>query len=194
MPVPVKHQTVMTPAGVYTVSVFYDQDPAHPRKDYDNSGVMFYFRNRNGYELGDDIYYGEDAPTYVVADEVAISLPVYIYDHSGISISTTPFSCLWDSCQCGWIVMTAKTLAEEFNGDIEAATQCLHSEVSTFDDYLTGNVYGFVVEDAEGNEVDDCWSFYGAPKDALEEGISSAKVLAERHIKTYGLQLELFAE
>jgi hypothetical protein len=36
--------------------------------------------------------------------------------------------------------------------------------VSVYDDYLTGNVYGFIVEERNGDdweEVDSCWGFYG---------------------------------
>lgn len=32
-----------------------------------------------------------------------VILPLYLYDHSGITISTGPFSCPWDSGQVGWI-------------------------------------------------------------------------------------------
>jgi hypothetical protein len=32
-----------------------------------------------------------------------IVLPVYMYDHSGTALSTTPFSCRWDSGQVGYI-------------------------------------------------------------------------------------------
>ncbi|HUX02457.1 MAG TPA: hypothetical protein VMY35_15960, partial [Phycisphaerae bacterium] len=41
------------------------------------------------------------------------------------------------------------------------AEACLRAEVSTYDDYLTGQVFGYVVEDEDGNDLDSCWGFYG---------------------------------
>jgi hypothetical protein len=32
-----------------------------------------------------------------------VILPLYLYDHGGITISCSPFSCPWDSGQVGWI-------------------------------------------------------------------------------------------
>lgn len=39
----------------------------------------------------------------VRATDKYVILPLYLYDHSGITISTVPFSCPWDSGQVGWI-------------------------------------------------------------------------------------------
>lgn len=39
----------------------------------------------------------------VRATDKYVILPLYLYDHSGITISTEPFSCPWDSWQVGWI-------------------------------------------------------------------------------------------
>ncbi len=95
-----------------------------------------------------------------------IMLPLYLYDHSSITMSTGPFSCVQDSCQVGWIICDNETIKREFNGDRDLAEKCLKAEVSTYDEYLTGNVYGFIVE--EGNdddgweETDSCWGFFGS--------------------------------
>jgi len=101
--------------------------------------------------------------TYVI-------LPLYLYDHSGITMSTGQFSCPWDSGQVGYIVCDNETIQREFNGDRGKAEKCLEAEVATYDDYLTGNVYGFIVEEREEceecghdewEEIDSCWDFYG---------------------------------
>ena len=57
------------------------------------------------------------------------------------------------------------------------AEALLRGEVSTFDDYIRGNVYGYIVEKKVGcdccgavkyEHVDSCWGFYG---DGLEEDL-----------------------
>lgn len=94
-----------------------------------------------------------------------IILPLYLYDHSGITISTSPFSCPWDSGQVGYAVMTKQEIDDEFEGDREKAEAYLRSTVKTYDDYLTGRVYGYTIKPADDNEdadeIDDsCWGYY----------------------------------
>jgi hypothetical protein len=48
----------------------------------------------------------------------------------------------------------------------------LAGEVKTFDQYLRGDVYGYVVTDPDGNEVDSCWGLYGI-EDAEQEARSA---------------------
>jgi len=95
---------------------------------------------------------------------------LYLYDHSGLSISTSPFSCQWDSGQVGYIYLTPDTIG----GDREKALACLESAVQTYNQYLTGDVWGFTIEDEDGDIVESCWGFYGE-----EYCITDAKLTAE---------------
>lgn len=100
-----------------------------------------------------------------------IILPLYLYDHSGITISTGPFHCPWDSGQVGFIYVSIENVLKEYNRKKmskklrQRAIDLMRSEVNTYDDYLTGSVYGFMIEPAhENNEIecdDSCWGFYG---------------------------------
>jgi len=96
-----------------------------------------------------------------------VILPLYLYDHSGITMSTGSFGCPWDSGQVGYIICDNETVEKEFGGDRDLAEKSLRAEVSVYDDYLTGNVYGFIVEERDNDEdddwehVDSCWGFYG---------------------------------
>jgi hypothetical protein len=68
----------------------------------------------------------------------------------------------------------------------DQALKCLVAEVETYDQYLTGDVYGVVVEsfalDASGKEVDvrklnSIWGIYGLDK-AKEDAIRLASEAA----------------
>ncbi len=113
--------------------------------------------------------------TDAVCDGYVI-LPLYLFDHSGITISTSPFDCRWDSGQVGWIICDKETIDREFGGDRDLAKKCLEAEVATYDDYLTDNVYGFIVEDRDENDdsewehVDSCFGFYGS--DVRQNGMA----------------------
>lgn len=93
----------------------------------------------------------------------AVILPLYLYDHSGITMNTTGFSCGWDSGMVGYIFVTHDAIKEEYgsleDADIELAKDILRSEVKAYDAYIRGSRYGFVIEDDDGEHVDSCWGF-----------------------------------
>lgn len=117
---------------------------------------------------------------------------INLYDHSGITISTSsgyPYNDRWDSCCVGFIYVTKKTIFKECGGITEEnwkdrADKYLEGEVETYDQYLRGDVYGYALtkkvihqekcphcgevirEYEDEEEVDSCWGFYG---DCLEE-------------------------
>lgn len=102
-------------------------------------------------------------------------LPLYLYDHSGITMNTSGFSCGWDSGQVGIIVVPKYAIRHLlYPGSVNALTKKevaawerrLKGEVETYDHYLTGACYGGVIEtraneNDEWEEEDSCWGFYG---------------------------------
>lgn len=174
------------------LKVFYDEYPESPR-EWDNLGKMFCFHRR--YNLGDKHQYRADDYNnwneFLKAIKkdynVAIVLPLYMYDHSGITISTSPFSCHWDSGQIGWVFVTKEDIRNEYNMKrisknlLEKVEKVLISEVEIYDDYVRGDVFGYRLENSEGEEIDSCYGFYGdnAIKDIMthipEEYILLAK-------------------
>ena len=67
-------------------------------------------------------------------------LPVYMYDHSGITLSTGPFSCPWDSGQVGFIYVTKEKCDKE-QVDFAKAEDYLKGEIATLDQYVTGDIW-----------------------------------------------------
>ena len=173
----------------YRLSIYTDDNPESPR-EWDNLGTMVCFHKR--YDLGDktDIESSqfeswEDLNNYLVKIlNAVVVLPLRLYDHSGISMSTStsyPYNCQRDSMNVGFIYVTKDRIIKEYGKcnkeTIEKATKVLQSEVKTYDHYLRGNVYGFVIEKkevckecktVEYEHVDSCWGFYG---DNIEENI-----------------------
>lgn len=161
-----------------TIKMYYDTYPESPR-EWDNLGTMVCWHGR--YNLGDSHDFSDPSEykAWRNANDVRIELPLYLYDHSGITMRTTPFGDPWDSGQVGYIYVTADQLRKEYSAKritqriIEQATKVLEGEVKTYDEYLRGDVYGYVIEDADGNHVDSCWGFYGYDY-CLEEARSIA--------------------
>ena len=98
--------------------------------------------------------------------------PIFMYDHSGITINTKGFSCPWDSGQVGWIFASHDTIKNEFgqinDETIEKAKALLKSEVKEYDYYLTDQCYGFRLYKSN-EEIASCWGFSGEIRDVQNE-------------------------
>jgi hypothetical protein len=171
----------------YNIKVYGDESPESPR-DWDcNWGTMVCFHKR--YNLGDKHSYKEVmsflidlASEFIDKDRAeratseklfeiisfnCLIFPLYLYSHSGLSISMKPFSDQWDSGQIGYIYITkkkvrellsVKNLTKTIREKVEAA---LLSEVAIYDCYLGGYVYGYVIDKIDGEEdLYSCWGYY----------------------------------
>lgn len=136
---------------------FYRDECLDSPREWDNLGKMVCFHNRYG--LPNETNYKEDdfkswveLRTKICSDnDIEIILPIYMYDHSGITIKTTPFSCHWDSGQIGYIYVTKNEILKNFGKKtmtkalLKKAEEILKNEINIYDKYLTGDVYGFAI-------------------------------------------------
>ena len=170
----------------YTIEIHYDQYGGESPRDWDNAGTMaIYHRN---YNFGDKLEFNntDDLDEYLASGD-CYALPIYMYDHGGVTISTSPFSCAWDSGQVGYIYISKEKAKAEGLTDPLAT---LENEVSTMDDYLRGEVYGFQVFNADHEELDSCWGFIGNRKWCIEEAKSVADYYERTTPKQYELALD----
>lgn len=209
------HAHAETLGGIH-IRIEYDTTESYmnPRRDCDNFGTMICFHRR--YDLGDEHSYNDplaslngiyqetnpDAEDFDTIDEAfevmseksLVWLPLYLYDHSGITMNTTGFSCPWDSGQVGIIYATYDTIKNEFGEvtpeNIEKALDLLRSEVKHYDHYIRGECYctkfwKALDEDAGEDDYDDeelleCYGgFIGELSDCIEEARSEARGFAE---------------
>jgi len=151
-----------------TLEIYRDEYAESPR-EWDNLSTFYCFHKR--YNLGDKHSIDQDAYNswQELEDENFsdndIVVNIYMYDHSGISIATSPFMCRWDSGQVGVAVVTKQKIIKEYGTYDDKtkaqARKCLESEVETYNDYVQGEVYGYTLLDSEGEEIDSCFGFYG---------------------------------
>jgi len=166
----------------HTIRIIQDESPESPR-EWDNLGKMLCFHNR--YDLGDEHKLSADEIKEFAADKEIISLSLYLYDHSGITMNTTGFSCPWDSGMVGYITVCKDTVRKEYGvrnvtkAVLDKVLTVLRGEVETYDKYLTGQVYGFTIEDADHEHVDSCWGFYDEPSEMIAE----CKLTVDAHIE-----------
>jgi len=149
-----------------TIHIFQDDCAENPRDALDTTVRLVCWHSR--YRLGDQ--HGFDAPAgfqawWAEAEEGGLCVPLYP-DHSGLALATRPFHCPWDSGQVGWAYMTADTIADELShvpipARLAAARSLIDAEVELYHAYLSGDVWGYVIERADGTNVDSSWGYYG---------------------------------
>ncbi|MDX9971910.1 MAG: hypothetical protein RBU21_02860 [FCB group bacterium] len=132
------------------------------------SAEQFFREDWPMYRLAQKVLRGKTVAEYAheVFERSYFSLPLYLYDHGGITMSTGRFSCPWDSGQVGFIYISKEKAAKMWSGLegeelAKAAYACMEAEVEEYDHYLTGQVYGYVVEDASGEVLDSCDGYLG---------------------------------
>jgi hypothetical protein len=200
------YEKILLPNNILLKRCF-DPEPNDPR-DWDNLGTMIHWHRRS--VIGDKSLKDagfEDGFEFekFIKKDGGVYLPVYLYEHSGMTVATTPFDCQWDSGQVGYIYADTEAIRKEYSCKRitakirEKVEGVLKSEVEAYDDFLTGRCYGFVVElldadevaycdgderaikNLDGEHLDSCWGFYG--KEYFEEeSMDRAKHYAEVEI------------
>lgn len=168
METPIKEFTV----GNRIVKIFQDSNGGDSRS-WDNLTKMICFHrhyslgDKHDYKHGDYDSNAELKAAIIKKEDIAIIKPLYMYEHSGITIKTSPYSCNWDSGQLGFVFITKKALRENFMVKrltkklMEQADSLLEAEVETYRQEVEGEVYRFE-EYVDGEETDSCGGFYGS--------------------------------
>lgn len=156
--------TVAAPDGKeYNLSIEHDYCPEDPRNDVCNKTHMHIFDTE--YNLGDYTYtddpfefmktivkfYAPEVDTTDIKEvrelkailmklDNIVYKPVYIYDHSGIVLSTTPFNDRWDSWECGFIYIDHDAVGEESDWKATAAG-IIEQELKTYNEFIAGEVF-----------------------------------------------------
>lgn len=143
----------------------------HTGKD----AILAYFQDKfniiedkEGYEIGlNEMTEQQITKLEKWIEDNIIMLPIYMYEHSGIALNTKGFTCQWDSGQVGIIYVTREQVKKEYKVKRitkklkETVVKVLAGEVKTYGDYVEGSVYGYMIEDKNGDETGGCWGFYG---------------------------------
>jgi len=202
----------------FNINVYYDEDARDPRQEFDHLGKMVCFHKR--YNLGDKHDYRniDEALFYILYflgawtetmdmdyqdnqdfikkywpkfEKLAIVLPLYLYDHSGITMSTRPFSCPWDSGQVGFIYLSRADARKEYGRltkkNLQKIITYMTGEVREYDYFLTGQIYGFTIEPTDQNKGidcdDSCWGFCGETDYMISEAKSSINYAIKEYKK-----------
>jgi hypothetical protein len=168
--------------GQYKIEIHYDECAESPR-EWDNLGTMACFHGR--YNLGDKHNLSIEEVKEIAEAQDNVCLNLYLYDHGGITMNCSGFSCPWDSGQVGIIFVSFDKIKKEY-GDtspetLEKVRGYLKGEVETYDAFIRGEVYGFKIfkvttcdkcNESHEEDLDSCWGFIGDSDDCMKEAES----------------------
>lgn len=166
-------------------------DRENPREDY-NVTSIYCFHKR--YYIGDEHDHSSDEfdswdefkQHLIDKHDAFVVKPLYMYEHSGMTINTTGFSCNWDSGQVGWVFVTKKE-AEANGWDEKRCEDVIVEDVAYYDRYVSGEpAYRFNVSGPDLD--DDCGGF-----DSEDDAIESAKGTIDaflHHLEGAGITAE----
>lgn len=116
-----------------------------------------------------------DAVCRRIADREYIVLPVYLFDHSGLALSTSPFGDPWDSGQVGYIFCSKADARNEWGvkrlskkREMQVIDQ-LKAEINEYSQWLGGDCWGYMIDSVSPDDpeeviaegIDACWGFIG---------------------------------
>lgn len=192
----------------YNINIKDDSEPMNPLTEFDSLGKITYWNSRYtlGHENGDKKYgtipqfladiagidlddvkkQGQALHEYLIteASKANIILPVYAYIHGGVTLKTTRFSDIFDSGLAGFIWVTKEAVLKEYGTvDVPVIEEYLRGQIATLDEYFTGEVYGYVIEDQQGEDIGSCWGFFGS-NNRNSGLLESAESEIDHHIET----------
>jgi hypothetical protein len=158
----------------YKIVVTRDQYPESPRK-WDNLGRIVHWSKR--YNLGEEQVRFETRAEHQEFEEQMgehpVALPLYLYDHGTLSISTGSFHTAWDSGRVGYVYASREDILKNFpewkritKRRKKLVRKILESEIETFDMYIRGEVYGYHIVTPSGETIPGYYGFYGNPEES----------------------------
>lgn len=140
-----------------------------------------------------------------------VMLPISMYEHSGITLwlgsKWSHYDAQWDCSSIGFAYVEKSTAkeegmldpGEEYDHDWKKwAYAMMEAEMKTYDQYVRGEVYGYMVEDEDGEKASDallsgCWGYY--EKDyMLEDAKDCIDTYLEKKRETRKNNLETLAK
>jgi len=149
---------VLAVKTIRSLTIAYDECPVNPRTDYEPMCKIATVAGTSKDHLG-DIRMSIEELNDIRKSEECISMPVYIMDHSGVSLSLTSFNDKWDSGVFGLIYISKNRASHEFEDlsglDLERKIwEVMEGEISLYNMYLIGSCYYAVIKTQKETEID----------------------------------------
>jgi hypothetical protein len=133
----------------HIVQILPDPDTRNPRDCFDHIATFAFFHRQ--YRLGDKIEIKwEDYPGWTEMERDIVGTykpryitPVYMHNHSGLVLSTSPFPCPWDSGRVGFMWISDPDIPRD---DL---SKIVEDEIRELNQWLSGDVWTIDIDDGK---------------------------------------------
>lgn len=173
--------------NAWSVTIYLDEFCENPNQSGDNDLFLLSYHRDFWVEMDKVVTKAELLEAFEEPKKSDVAsrfhiFPIEAYIHSGVVLAFSKcgnFPDLqWDVSLVGAILADKK----EFRNR-KTAERAAISLLDMWNQYLSGDVYGYVVKDPNGKEVDSCCGFYGLDY-AREEGMKALKFSQEQASET----------
>jgi len=178
------------------IKIFQDWDSQSPDEwGDDNLFLVHYHRD---FEIRrDDIILKDELIAWYNGEKIDIEKKYHFfltkaYIHSRVVLALEESGIMfpderWDVSWCGCVLVSKKEARTK-----KKAYKLAEGLIKSWNDCLSGNVYGYIIEDKEGNNLSSCWGFYGDIEESgiLSEAKAEAEAIAEERMKKHLLKLK----
>ena len=116
---------------------------------------------------------------------------LYRFEHGAVAYKvgeSNPFSCPWDSGQVGYVFVDKAKARKEWMWQriskkrLDQLEQTVRNICETFSAWANGEIYGYIVRDADDEILESCWGYYGGDdRDyCMKEGVRMAEHLVKQ--------------
>ncbi len=178
----------------HVIRVYSDDSPPNPREGDDMATFVMFHKN---HDLGDSKDHTWKVEDYSGWAEMQVALeknyrlvvPVYMYDHGGVSLARSPFSCPWDSGQVGFVGASADAIRGVYGvkrltrNVMEKARRYIEGAVESYSKYVNGEYVCVSIQDPGGEEgellggFEDCELAVQSAKDEIDFLTKDEKIL-----------------
>jgi len=184
----------------HSIVIENDDNPQNPRTEWDNLTEIHCCSSR--YYLGEHNHSNWDEFNEAVAEakrQGDMVVDLYAYIHGGVALSIRSFHeaalpqghAYFDSGKCGVVIIRREQYLKEFgrkkwSKKLQAkAYEYIKGDIETFNAYLNGEVYGYIVDDHE----ESCWGYYSV-EEAMDEAKSVVDWMIQKAKKSHFEQLK----
>ncbi len=148
-----------------SIKIYQDEDAQSP-DEWSNEDLFIVYDHRDftierkGFDPREIFENTQETQSMMFDGYHVFVLNAYI--HSGVSLSLArdryPFTDQWDVSTTGYVLVKKQ---KGWSLRRSKSYQIAQSLVDEWNQYLSGDIYGFQSEDEDGKDIDSCWGFYG---------------------------------
>jgi len=165
----------------FVAKIFPDECAENPIEEWDGNGRFYHWKDYGKEQLQKYCeLLGFDSDSRLqIGKSHYLDVEIDKYEHSSVSYSVKGegYQCRWDTSNTWAVWFPDESAMQDImsfktkNCQRKLGVEIARDSWELFNQWANGDVYGFQIEDENGNNIDGCWGFYGM--ESVKEEVNS---------------------